>query len=187
MGRKITIDSATLMNKGLEIIEARWLFGIGLGKIKVIVHPQSIIHSMVEFVDGSIKAQMGLPDMRLPIQYALGYPQRLSNTHPRLSFEKYNQLTFEQPDMENFPCLGLAYESGKRGGNASCVMNAANEVAVAAYLEESIRFVQIPEIIEKTMEKAAFLQNCSAEQYYQTDLEARLLAREITKNLIWKN
>ncbi|HOW31587.1 MAG TPA: 1-deoxy-D-xylulose-5-phosphate reductoisomerase, partial [Bacteroidales bacterium] len=151
MGSKVTIDSATLMNKGLEVIEARWLFGLQPSQIEVVVHPQSIVHSLVQFHDGSIKAQLGLPDMRLPIQYALGYPQRLSSDFPRFSFANYPQLTFEHPDTETFRCLNLAYEAMKRGGNSACIMNAADEVAVQAFLRDEIRFLQIPAMIEKCM------------------------------------
>lgn len=153
MGRKITIDSATLMNKGLEVIEARWLFGLPLEKISVVVHPQSIIHSMVEFVDGSIKAQLGLPDMRLPIQYALTSPDRLPNTFPRLDFARWHTLTFHEPDLEKFICLKLALQALSEGGTAPAVLNAANEEAVGAFLDERVRFVQIPQIISAALER----------------------------------
>jgi len=154
MGRKITIDSATLMNKGLEIIEARWLFSVPLEKIEVIVHPQSIIHSMVEFCDGSIKAQLGAPDMRLPIQYALGYPERLPHEYDVLDLLTNNRLDFESPDVEKFPCLRLAREAGERGGVYPCILNAANEISVEAFLQEKIDFEEIPRIIEQIMQES---------------------------------
>lgn len=153
MGRKITIDSATLMNKGLEVIEAHWLFALPLAKISVLVHPQSIIHSMVEFVDGSIKAQLGLPDMRLPIQYALTYPDRLPNTFPRLDFARWHTLTFHEPDLEKFICLKLALQALSAGGTAPAVLNAANEEVVGAFLNERVRFVQIPQIISEALQR----------------------------------
>ncbi|NUO79824.1 1-deoxy-D-xylulose-5-phosphate reductoisomerase [candidate division KSB1 bacterium] len=153
MGRKITIDSATLMNKGLEVIEAHWLFALPLAKISVLIHPQSIIHSMVEFVDGSIKAQLGLPDMRLPIQYALTYPDRLPNAFPRLDFARWHTLTFHEPDLEKFSCLKLALQALSEGGTAPAVLNAANEEAVGAFLNERVRFVQIPQIISEALEQ----------------------------------
>ncbi len=153
MGRKITIDSATLMNKGLEVIEAYWLFALPLAKISVLIHPQSIIHSMVEFVDGSIKAQLGLPDMRLPIQYALTYPDRLPNTFPRLDFSRWHTLTFHEPDLEKFICLKLALQALSEGGTAPAVLNAANEEVVGAFLNERVRFVQIPQIISEALER----------------------------------
>src|SRR6185369_4366254 len=157
MGAKITIDSATLMNKGLEVIEAKWLFNLAPDQIEVIVHPQSIIHSMVQFRDGSIKAQMGLPDMKLPIQYAFGYPKRLKSDFPRFDFTKYPALNFEKPDTETFSCLGIAYDAMREGGNRPCVMNAANEIAVKAFLEDKIGFLQIADIIEKTISKVSFV------------------------------
>ena len=153
MGKKITIDSATLMNKGLEVIEAHWLFALPLEKISVVIHPQSIIHSMVEFVDGSIKAQLGLPDMRLPIQYALTYPDRLPNTFPRLDFARWHTLTFHEPDLEKFICLKLALQALSEGGTAPAVLNAANEEVVGAFLNERVRFVQIPEIISEALSR----------------------------------
>ncbi|MFM6993788.1 MAG: 1-deoxy-D-xylulose-5-phosphate reductoisomerase, partial [Sediminibacterium sp.] len=153
MGAKISIDSATLMNKGLEMIEAKWLFGLAPEQIKVVVHSQSIIHSMVQFEDGSIKAQMGLPDMKLPIQYALAFPQRLKNDFPRYHFDKPNTLTFDEPDIKTFRNLYLAMEAMKQGGNAPCVMNAANEIAVYAFLKNRIGFLDMTELIERTMEK----------------------------------
>lgn len=153
MGRKITIDSATLMNKGLEVIEARWLFDVPVERIRVLVHPQSIIHSMVEFVDGSIKAQLGVPDMRLPIQYALTYPERLPNQFPRMNFQQWRQLDFQEPDLEKFVCLRLAYEALREGGTAPAVLNAANEEAVHAFLRETIRFDQIPHLVEAALQR----------------------------------
>ncbi len=176
MGAKITIDSATLMNKGLEVIEAKWLFSLKPELIDVIVHPQSIIHSIVQFQDGSMKAQMGLPDMKLPIQYAFGYPARLKSDYPRFDFLKYPSLTFEQPDRTTFRCLDLAYEAMKTGGNAACVMNAANEVAVAAFLEDRIPFLRIAEVIEKTMMSVALKTDLRYEDFVESDKEARIKA-----------
>ena len=176
MGAKVTIDSATMMNKGFEVIEARWLFGVRPEQIKVVVHPQSIIHSMVQFADGAVKAQLGMPDMRLPIQYAFGYPRRLSADFPRIDFSSLGSLTFERPDLERFPCLGLAYEALRRGGNSPCVMNAANEVANRAFIEERIRFPLIYEIIAETMASIPFEKDCSLDTYIATDEEARRLA-----------
>ena len=176
MGAKVTIDSATMMNKGFEVIEARWLFGVRPEQIEVVVHPQSIIHSMVQFADGAVKAQLGMPDMRLPIQYAFGYPRRLSADFPRIAFSSLGSLTFEQPDLERFPCLGLAYEALRRGGNSPCVMNAANEVANRAFIEERIRFPRIYEIIAETMVSIPFEKDCSLDTYISTDEEARRLA-----------
>lgn len=152
MGKKITIDSATLMNKGLEVIEARWLFNLPLRKIRVLIHPQSIIHSMVEFVDGSIKAQMGMPDMRIPIQYAMSYPERLPNKLPRLDFSRWSTLTFQEPDLDKFACLRLAYQAIADGGTAPTVLNAANEVAVQAFLSERLRFLDIPRVIDRALQ-----------------------------------
>ncbi len=176
MGHKITIDSATLMNKGLEVIEARWLFNVPASRIEVVVHPQSIIHSMVQFEDGSIKAQLGLPDMMLPIQYALAYPNRLPSHFPRFQISNYPSLTFEAPDLESFPCLALAYEALSRGGNMPCILNAANEVAVQCFLEEKIKFLQIPDLIEKTMNGVQWLNNPSYEDYVHSNQEARRMA-----------
>ena len=184
MGCKITIDSATLMNKGLEVIEAKWLFGLGADQIDVVVHPQSIIHSMVQFGDGSIKAQMGLPDMRLPIQYALSYPHRLSSGFQRFCFTDHPELTFEPPDRENFRCLDLAYEAMKTGGNMPCILNAANEVAVNAFLRDSIKFLRIPEIIETCMHRVGFDPNPDFMVYSGTDQETRLIAGEIIDKLM---
>jgi 1-deoxy-D-xylulose-5-phosphate reductoisomerase len=179
MGAKVTIDSATLMNKGLEVIEAKWLFGLDAKQIEVLVHPQSIIHSMVQFTDGSIKAQLGLPDMRLPIQYAFSYPERLSSSFPRMDFEKQAQLTFEAPDRENFPCLGLAYHALEKGGNSPCVLNAANEVAVEAFLQGKIPFVQIASLVEKTLTRTPFIANPDISDYIGTDQEARRFCQSI--------
>ncbi|HAQ19914.1 MAG TPA: 1-deoxy-D-xylulose-5-phosphate reductoisomerase [Prolixibacteraceae bacterium] len=188
MGPKITIDSATLMNKGFEVIEAKWLFGLKPEQIDVIVHPQSIIHSIVQFCDGSMKAQMGLPDMKLPIQYALNFPERLSSAFPRFSFLDYPKLTFEQPNTKNFRNLALAFEALNQGGNMPCILNAANEVVVQAFLTEKISFLQMPEIIEQAMEKASFTKNPNLEDYVQTDKEVRIITSSIVKNwLIHKN
>lgn len=173
MGAKITIDSASLMNKGFEVIEAKWLFGVGKEKIDVVVHPQSIIHSMVQFEDGSVKAQMGLPDMKLPIQYAFGYPQRLSSKSPRLDFQQHSNLSFEKPDTNVFRNLAFAYEAMEQGGNMPCILNAANEIVVAAFLKGEIGFLQMSDIIEATMQKVAFIKKPSYEQYVETDKEAR--------------
>lgn len=179
MGAKITIDSATLMNKGLEVIEAKWLFDLNPDQVEVIVHPQSIIHSMVQFEDGSIKAQMGLPDMKLPIQYALGFPQRLTNEFPRFSFADYGSLSFEEPDIHTFKALGLAFEAMKKGGNAACVLNAANEIAVDAFLKDKIKFLEIADTIQGTLNKVSFVDNPDLENYIETDKEARVVASEI--------
>ena len=173
MGNKITIDSATLMNKGLEVIEAKWLFGVHPDQIEVVVHPQSIVHSLVEFADGSIKAQIGLPDMRLPIQYALGFPQRLPNSNKRFSFSDYPQLNFESPDPERFPNLRIARECLLKGGNLPCIMNASNEIAVDAFLKEKISFTDIPRLIEKTLETSGFIAHPSYHDYIESDREAR--------------
>jgi 1-deoxy-D-xylulose-5-phosphate reductoisomerase len=182
MGQKITIDSASLMNKGLEVIEAKWLFGLDAKQIEVVVHPQSIIHSMVEFKDGSIKAQMGLPDMRLPIQYALTFPERLSNDFPRFSFADCKNLTFEQPDTETFRNLVLAFEAMAAGGNRPCVLNAANEIAVEAFLQEKISFLQMSDIIEKTLHNINYLPQPSLNDYFETDRETRLYTRSLIEN-----
>ncbi len=178
MGPKISIDSATLMNKGLEVIEARWLFGVTPGQIEVVVHPQSIIHSLVQFIDGSIKAQMGLPDMHLPIQYAFSYPERLKSNFERFSFTDYPELTFEQPDTKIFRNLAISYEVLKRGGNWPCIMNAANEVAVEAFLAKKIGFLGIPDVIENTLEKSSFIKAPVLEDYFKSDLQARRVAKE---------
>ena len=179
MGPKITIDSATLMNKGLEVIEARWLFGVGPEKIEVVVHPQSIIHSMVQFTDGSIKAQMGLPDMRLPIQYAFSYPQRFESDFERFDFLKYPSLTFEKPDTKIFRNLALSYEALRKGGNWPCILNAANEVAVEAFLKQKIGFLQIPEVIESTLGRSTYIKAPQLEDLYNTDLQARQVAKDL--------
>ena len=179
MGCKVTIDSATLMNKGLEVIEAKWLFNVDINQIEVVVHPQSIIHSMVQFTDGSIKAQMGMPDMRLPIQYALSYPQRLPSQFPKFSFEQCLQFTFEKPDRENFRCLNLAYEAMRLGGNMPCIMNAADEVAVHAFLREEISFLQIPELVAQCMAKSSFIGSPTLSDYESTDIESRRIATEL--------
>lgn len=176
MGAKITIDSATLMNKGLEVIEARWLFGLSPKQIEVVVHPQSIIHSVVQFEDGSMKAQMGLPDMKLPIQYALAYPQRIKSAFPRFDFFRYPQLNFERPDAETFSCLNLAFEALQKGGNMPCILNAANEVAVQAFLEEKINFLQIADLIEKTMNRVLFVERPDLSDCIASDEEARRVA-----------
>lgn len=178
MGAKVTIDSATLMNKGCEVIEAKWLFHLKPEQIDVIVHPQSIVHSLVQFRDGSLKAQMGLPDMKLPIQYAFGYPNRLKSDFPRFDFMNYPALNFEKPDVETFSCLGLAYDAMREGGNKACVMNAANEIAVNAFLQDKIRFLQIAEIVEETMAEATFVAKPTIEDYVASDAEARRLAAE---------
>lgn len=179
MGAKITIDSATLMNKGLEVIEAKWLFGLNNNQIDVVVHPQSIIHSMVEFNDGSIKAQMGLPDMKLPIHYAFFYPQRIQTNFPRLSFKQYPQLTFEEPDTTTFRNLGLAFEALKQGGNMACILNAANEISVQAFLQDKISFLGIAELNEKCMQKISYIKHPTLDDYIKTDTETRKLAESL--------
>ena len=182
MGAKITIDSATMMNKGFEVIEAKWLFGVTPEKIQVVVHPQSVIHSMVQFEDGAVKAQLGVPDMRLPIQYAFSYPQRLASEFDRLDFFQLKDLTFEQPDLERFPCLALAYEALERGGNMPCIVNAANEVVNRAFIEDRISFHHISEIIAQTMQKIDFTTHSDLETYLYTDCEARQFAASLIKN-----
>jgi 1-deoxy-D-xylulose-5-phosphate reductoisomerase len=179
MGAKITIDSATLMNKGLEVIEAKWLFNLNASQIDVIVHPQSIIHSIVQFTDGSMKAQMGLPDMKLPIQYALAYPKRINNRFPRFDFLSYPQLTFEQPDKNTFRNLALAFLAMEKGGNMPCVVNAANEVVVAEFLKDRIGFLQMSDVIEKCMDKMSYLKKPSLHDFIETDKETRILAEEL--------
>ncbi|MBL7747098.1 MAG: 1-deoxy-D-xylulose-5-phosphate reductoisomerase, partial [Chitinophagaceae bacterium] len=181
MGAKITIDSATLMNKGLEMIEAKWLFNLKPEQIQVVIHPQSIIHSMVQFEDGSIKAQMGLPDMKLPIQYALAFPKRLPNDFPRYDFKKVNTLSFEEPDVKTFRNLALAQEALNKGGNLPCVMNAANEIAVYAFLRNRINFLDMTNVIEKTMEMVPFIEKPTLEEYFDSDGEARNFAADIIK------
>ncbi|MBP5693260.1 MAG: 1-deoxy-D-xylulose-5-phosphate reductoisomerase [Bacteroidales bacterium] len=178
MGSKVTIDSASMMNKGLEIMEAAWLFGFPVDQIEVVVHPQSIIHSMVQFSDGSIKAQLGYPDMRVPIQYALSYPNRIDLDTKRISFPELSQLTFFSPDLKKFPCLRIAYEAFKKGGNIPCAMNAANEVAVAAFLRGQIKFTQIPTVIEKTIEKCNFVASPTVEDIFSTDRISKEKATE---------
>ena len=181
MGAKISIDSATLMNKGLEVIEAKWLFGLKPSQIEVIVHAQSIVHSLVQFEDGSMKAQMGLPDMKLPIQYALGFPKRLKNEYPRFSFKNYANLTFEEPDYKTFRNLGLALDALKKGGNSPCVLNAANEIAVWAFLQNRIGFLDITAVIEKTLAHITFIEKPTIEDYFETDGEARNFAAGVIK------
>ena len=178
MGAKITIDSATMMNKGFEMIEAKWLFGLSPKQIDVLVHPQSIVHSMVQFEDGSIKAQLGLPDMKLPIQYALSYPNRLKNNFPRLNFSDFSKLDFEQPDRDVFRTLLIANEAMKRGGNTPCVMNAANEIAVAAFLKDDIGFMDIPALIEEAIQTIDYIKTPSLDDYFATDKKTRLKVLE---------
>ena len=178
MGAKITIDSASMMNKGLEVIEAKWLFGLSEAQIDVIVHPQSIIHSIVQFEDGSMKAQMGLPDMKLPIQFALGYPNRLKSDFPRFNFVNYPRLTFEQPDTKTFRNLALAFEAMKNDGNQPCILNAANEIAVDAFLKDKVSFLGMSDIIEQTMQRVAFIKKPNYNDYVATDAESRVLALE---------
>ncbi len=182
MGNKITIDSATMMNKGFEVIEAKWLFNLKPDQIEVVVHPQSIIHSMVQFEDGSIKAQMGLPDMKLPIQYALAFPKRLKSDFPRFSFVGYPNLTFEQPDVHRFPLLQFAHEAMIKGGNIPCVLNAANEVAVEAFLKERISFLQIADVVEESLNRAFFIEHPVYEDYLLTDKNSRELANNLIKH-----
>lgn len=179
MGAKITIDSASMMNKGFEMIEAKWLFGVTPEQIQIVVHPQSIIHSMVQFEDGAVMAQMGIPDMRLPISYAFSYPKRLPSKMPRLDFRQYSSLTFEEPDMKRFKNLGFAFESVRRGGNMPCILNAANEVVVSAFLQDKIGFLQMSEIIEQVMRKTIFVAVPTYEDYVATDKEARRIALEL--------
>jgi 1-deoxy-D-xylulose-5-phosphate reductoisomerase len=181
MGAKITVDSATLMNKGLEMIEAKWLFNLKPDQIDVVIHPQSVIHSMVQFEDGSIKAQMGLPDMKLPIQYALGFPQRIKNDFPRLNFKKYPTFNFEEPDYKTFRNLGLAIDALQNGGNKACVLNAANEIAVWAFLKNRIGFLDITAVVEKTMEAISFIKHPTLQEYFESDAEARNFAATLLK------
>jgi 1-deoxy-D-xylulose-5-phosphate reductoisomerase len=183
MGNKVTIDSATLMNKGLEVIEAKWLFNIEPEFIEVVIHPQSVIHSLVQFSDSSIKAQMGLPNMRLPIIYALSYPYRLPNQLKRFSFSDFASLTFYAPDRRLFPCLDIAYQAINTGGTLPCCMNAANEVAVLAFLEEKIKFLHISDVIEQTLHQTSFIQNPTIDDYISINNEARSIANQITKNI----
>jgi 1-deoxy-D-xylulose-5-phosphate reductoisomerase len=179
MGAKISIDSATLMNKGLEMIEAKWLFNLRPEQIQVVVHPQSIIHSMVQFQDGSIKAQMGLPDMKLPIQYAMAFPQRIGNDFPRYDFKKVSTLSFEEPDLRTFRNLALAMEALQKGGNLPCILNAANEIAVFAFLRNRINFLDMTNVIEKTMASVPFIEQPSLQQYFDSDGEARSFAADL--------
>ncbi len=179
MGAKVTIDSATLMNKGLEMIEAKWLFNLQPSQIQVVVHPQSIVHSMVQFDDGSIKAQMGLPDMKLPIQYAMAFPQRIPNEFPRYDFRKPNTLTFEEPDVKTFRNLTLATEALRKGGNMPCILNAANEIAVYAFLRNRIGFLDMTELVEQAMHKIAFIEKPTLEEYFESDGEARNFAASL--------
>ena len=181
MGAKISIDSATLMNKGLEMIEAKYLFNLRPEQIQVIIHPQSIIHSMVQFEDGSIKAQMGMPDMKLPIQYALAFPQRIHNNFPRYDFKRMNTLTFEEPDIRTFRNLGLSIEALNKGGNLPCVMNAANEIAVYAFLKNRIGFLEMTDLIEKTMQHVNYIEKPTLEEYFESDGEARSFAADVIK------
>ena len=181
MGAKVTIDSATLMNKGLEVMEAKWLFNVKPDQIEVVVHPQSIVHSLVQFQDGSIKAQLGLPDMRLPIQFALGYPERLPSDFPRFSFMDYPELTFERPDTDTFRNLGLAYQAMERGGNMPCILNAANEIAVSEFLRDKLGFLSMSDVVEACMAKIPYIAHPAYEDYVDTDKETRIKALELIK------
>ncbi len=181
MGAKITIDSASMMNKGLEVIEAKWLFGLQSNQIEIIVHPQSVVHSLVQFRDGSMKAQLGLPDMKLPIQYALAYPDRLANKFPRFNFLDYPNLTFEQPDPKTFKNLQLAFEALKRGGNTPCIINAANEVVVDAFLQDKVGFVEMSDLIAETLQKCTFVKTPTLEDYISSDAQARRLTLDNIK------
>lgn len=183
MGAKITIDSATLMNKGFEVIEAKWLFGLKLEQIEVLIHPQSIIHSMVQFCDGSIKAQLGLPDMRIPIQYALSFPERLENKFPRLNFADFPSLSFSAPDSKKFRNLALSFEAMKKGGNLACILNASNEIVVEAFLRGRIKFPHIWQVNEEVMQKSQFILHPTLDDYIATDLEARAYTGELVKGL----
>ena len=183
MGAKITIDSASMMNKGLEVIEAKWLFNLKPEQIEVVVHPQSIVHSLVQFEDGSIKAQIGLPDMKLPIQYAMGFPERIKNNFTRFNFLNYPELTFEAPDKKTFRNLVLAYSALEKGGNVPCVLNAANEVAVEAFLKDKIGFLQMSDAIEKCMQEVAFVDKPDLEDYIKSDKEARIVTQRIIESL----
>ena len=181
MGAKITIDSASMMNKGFEMIEAKWLFDVTPDQVQVVVHPQSVIHSMVQFEDGAVIAQLGIPDMKLPIAYAFSFPTRMRSMAPRLDFNQYSTLTFEEPDMERFRNLAFAFEAARQGGNMPCIVNAANEVVVASFLKDGISFLGMSDVIEKTMEQAAFVANPSYEDYVATDEEARRIASELVR------
>ncbi len=183
MGNKITIDSATMMNKGLEVIEAKWLFDLKPDQIDVIIHPQSIIHSIVQFEDGSMKAQMGLPDMRVPIQYALSYPERFKSDFPRFEFTYFPELTFEHPDLKNFRNLALAFDALKNGGNKPCILNAANEIVVSLFLSDKLGFLEMSEIIEKCMSKINYIKNPQYEDLINTDKETRIKALEMIKSM----
>ena len=184
MGAKITIDSATMMNKGFEVIEAKWLFGVDSSQIEVLVHPQSIVHSAVQFHDGSVKAQLGVPDMRLPIQYALSFPRRLSLHSERLDLFKAQKLEFFRPDLEKFRCLALAFEAIKKGGNMPCIVNAANEVVNRAFLDDRCSFPQMADVIAQTMQRATFSASPDYDVYVQTDAEARRIAAELLNKTI---
>jgi len=184
MGAKITIDSASLMNKGLEVIEAKWLFGVKPDQIEVVVHPQSIIHSLVQFTDGSIKAQLGLPDMRIPIQFALSYPDRYSSDNPRFDFANYPNLTFEKPDIKTFRNLQLAFDALDKGGNLPCVLNAANEVAVAAFLREEIGFLEMSDVIEETMNAVEYVKLPSLDDFIASDRESRIITENLIKSKV---
>ncbi|MGB6036601.1 MAG: 1-deoxy-D-xylulose-5-phosphate reductoisomerase [Cryomorphaceae bacterium] len=184
MGAKVTIDSASLMNKGLEVIEAKWLFGLKPEEIDVVVHPQSVIHSMAQFEDGSIKAQMGYPDMKLPIQFALSFPDRLKSDFPRFNFADYPSLTFEKPDMETFKNLSLAFESMKIGGNAPCILNAANEIAVEAFLKEEIGFLEMSDLVVSCLNKVSIIKKPTLEDYFACDAETRAKAKEFIKTKV---
>lgn len=181
MGAKVTIDSASMMNKGLEMIEAKWLFNLPPEKIQMVIHPQSIIHSMVQFTDGSVIGQMGVPDMRIPIQYALSYPYRIPLDVERLDLFKVGTFTFMEPDRVKFPCIDIAYSSITKGGNTPCIMNAANEIAVWAFLQEKIKFTEIPSIIEKTIQKSTFISKPTIEDIFESDKEGRIFANELVK------
>ena len=181
MGAKITIDSASMMNKGFEVIEAKWLFGVPYSKIQVVVHPQSVIHSMVQFADGAVKAQLGAPDMRLPIQYAFSYPRRLNADFPRVDFTTLGTLTFEEPDTTRFRNLALAYKAIERGGNMPCILNAANEVCVAAFLHDRMGFLEMSDVIAETMERVEFRSKSTLNEYIETDAEARRVAASLIR------
>lgn len=183
MGAKITIDSASMMNKGFEMIEAKWLFGVAPEQIQIVVHPQSVIHSMVQFEDGAVMAQLGIPDMKLPIAYAFSYPERMKSPDARLDFNKYSSLTFEEPDMERFRNLAYAFEAVRKGGNMPCILNAANEEVVAAFLQDRIGFLQMSDVIEETMAKATFQTSPLYEDYVNSDAEAREIAKQLISHL----
>ena len=186
MGAKITIDSASMMNKGFEMIEAKWLFGVTPEQIQIVVHPQSVIHSMVQFEDGAVMAQLGIPDMKLPISYAFSYPKRLTSKAPRLDFNLYSTLTFEEPDMTRFRNLAFAFDAIRTGGNMPCILNAANEVVVAAFLRDEIGFLQMSDVIEKTMATSSFIATPTYEDYVATDAEARRVAASVMNTIAGK-